>query len=531
MEGTKFDAVVVGAGFSGLYLLHKLRKQGVRVVVLEAASDVGGTWYWNRYPGARCDSESYIYSYSFDEELDQEWEWPERYSRQPTILRYLERVAERHDLRRDIKFETRVIAADFDEDSNLWAIKTNTGEKLEARFFVMATGCLSVPKQPNFDGLDTYKGSWYHTGRWPHDGVDFKGKRVGVVGTGSTAIQAIPIIAEQAEHLTVFQRTANFSVPAWNHQISEVQQAKWKADYPNIRRQTRWSNSGTTSVVNPRRACDMSPDERESELETRWYGGSFEMLSAFEDMMTNEEANAVAVDFVHRKIKERVKDPIVAELLCPKDHPFGTKRLCVDSEYFETYNRDNVELIDIKNSPVERITAAGILVKGEEYRLDIIVFAIGFDAMTGPLLDVDIRGRGGVRLADEWVDGPTNYLGISVSGFPNLFTITGPGSPSVLTNMPVAIEQHVEWVSDCIADLNKQNLSRIEATQDAQEKWVEHVFTTAHETLYPKANSWYVGANIPGKPRIFTPYVGTCEEYRKHCDEIRQSDYRGFRLS
>ena len=531
MTTRKFDVVVVGAGFSGLYLLHLLRNQGFSVLVLEAATGVGGTWYWNRYPGARCDSESMVYSYSFDTELDQQWSWPQRYSTQPTILEYLERVAQRHDLLRGIEFETRVTAAHFDESATQWDISTNRGETLSARYFVMATGCLSLPKQPEFPGLDQFEGDWYHTGSWPHEPVDFSGKKVAVVGTGSTAIQAIPVIAQQAKQLTVFQRTANFSVPAWNYDVTDEQQAEWKAHYPQIREQSRWSNGGTTSEANPKRAAEMTAEEREAELEKRWRGGSFEMLGAFADLMTDESANAYAADFAHRKYRERVNDPDVADLLCPKDHPFGTKRLCVDSFYYETYNRENVELVDIKHTPIQHLTRNGLVIGDIEYEADAIVFAIGFDAMTGPLVDVDIRGRNALELRKCWQDGPQTYLGLTVAEFPNFFAITGPGSPSVLTNMPVAIEQHVEWVADCITDMRERDLSCIEATAEAQAAWVEHVDITAHETLYPKANSWYVGANIPGKPRVFMPYVGTCKDYRERCDAIREENYEGFRLS
>ena len=530
MEQRNLDTVIVGAGFSGMYLLHLLRAQGCSARVLEAGSGVGGTWYWNRYPGARCDSESMTYSYSFDEDLDQKWSWPERYSRQPQILEYLNHVAERYDLRRDIDFDTRVTAATFDEDANRWTVHTDAGEDITARFYVMATGCLSLPKLPTFEGLESFEGEWYHTGLWPHEDVDFTGKRVAVVGTGSTAIQAIPKIAEQAKQLTVFQRTANFSVPAWNHTIGPEYEQEWKSDYPEIRDQMRWSTSGSTSLSNPRTAAEMTPEERQVELEERWRGGSFSMLGAFADLMTDLDANALAVKFVHAKYRSRVHDPEVADLLCPKDHPFGTKRLCVDSDYYETYNRDNVTLVDIKHAPIERLTSEGLVTGGKEYAVDAIVFAIGFDAMTGPLLDVDIRGRGGKNLRDKWSDGPRTYLGLTVAGFPNLFAITGPGSPSVLTNMPVAIEQHVEWVADCIRDLRADNIESIEATTEAEDEWVEHVETTANQTLYPHANSWYMGANVPGKPRVFTPYVGTCHDYRKRCDEIAADGYRGFEL-
>ena len=531
MPSRQYDVVVIGAGFSGLYLLNLLRGFGCSVRVLEAGGGVGGTWYWNRYPGARCDSESVIYSFSFDDDLYQEWSWPERYSRQPSILEYLEHVTERYDLRRDIDFDTRVESTVFDEETNRWSVHTDGGEEISAQFCVMALGCLSLPKLPDFEGLDDYQGNWYHTGLWPHEGVDFTGLRVGVVGTGSTAIQAIPVISEQAAEVTVFQRTPNFSVPAWNHVTDpEVEQA-CKANFPALREQVRWSNSGSDAVSNPKCAAEMTAEEQQQELETRWHGGSFSMLGVFADVMTDEAANALATEFVHNKIRERVTNPEIADLLCPKNHPFGSKRLCVDSHYYETYNRNNVKLIDIKNAPIERVTKHGLITDGKEYEFDAIVFAIGFDAMTGPLMSIDIRGCGGESLRDKWVAGPRTYLGLTVAGFPNMFAITGPGSPSVLTNMPVAIEQHVEWVAECIRDLRERDIERIEATVEAEDEWVEHVNVTAHETLYVHADSWYMGANVPGKPRVFTPYVGTVSDYRTRCNEVIAENYRGFNLS
>ncbi len=530
MTTKEFDVVVVGAGFSGLYLLHQLRGFGLTVRLLEAGADVGGTWYWNRYPGARCDSESIIYSFTFDEELYQEWTWPERYSRQPTILKYLEHVSERFDLRRDIDFNTTVEQTVFDEQTNRWTVSTGHGEQVSARFCVMATGCLSVPKMPDFEGLQDFEGAWYHTGRWPHEPVDFSGLRVGVIGTGSTAIQAIPMIAEQAEHLTVFQRTANFSVPAWNHETRPEEESAWKAGFSAMREQLKWSNSGTNQISNLQRAAEMTPAEHDQELEMRWRGGSFAMLGLFADLMSDDAANDIAIEFVHDKIRERVNDPEIAELLCPKDHPFGSKRLCVDSHYYETYNRDNVQLVDIKNASIEKLTRSGLIANGTEYEFDVIVFAIGFDAMTGPLMNIDIRGSGGKSLRDKWKVDPRTYLGLSVHGFPNMFVITGPGSPSVLTNMPVAIEQHCEWVAECIRDLHSRDIARIEATKEAEDDWVEHVSATAHETLYVKANSWYMGSNVPGKPRLFTPYVGNMKDYRMLCDDVMTENYSGFQL-
>ena len=524
------DAIVVGAGFSGLYMLYRLRALGLSVRVLEAATGVGGTWYWNRYPGARCDGESLTYSYSFSEPLQQEWSWSDRYSRQPEILEYLNHVADRFDLRRDIQLETRVTRAVHDDGARQWRIETDRDECFVARFCIMATGCLSVPRRPPFKGLEGFEGEWYHTGRWPHEEIDFRGKRVGVVGTGSTAIQVIPLVARQAEHLTVFQRTANFSMPAWNGPLDPDEERAMKAAYAEYREQARWSEVGVLYESAGKPAAELDAAGQQRELERQWREGGFAMLATFNDLLVDPDANALAAEFCHRKIREKVKDPEVAELLCPVDHPFGTKRLCVDTDYYETYNRDNVTLVDIRHAPIEEITRRGLRTGGVEHPLDAIVFATGFDAMTGALLDIDLRGRGDRRLEDEWQTGPRTCLGLAMAGFPNLFAITGPGSPSVLTNMTVSIEQHVEWVAECIAYLGARGLVSIEPTREAQDRWVDHVNETANQTLYPLANSWYMGANVPGKPRVFTPYVGSVGDYRRICDEVAATGYRGFRL-
>ena len=527
----RVDALIVGAGFSGLYMLYHLRELGLSARVLEMGTALGGTWYWNRYPGARCDGESLTYSYSFSESLQQEWKWSDRYSRQPEILDYLNHVADRFDLRRDIAFDTRVERALYDDAAGEWVVETARGERFAATFCIMATGCLSVPKRPPFEGLESYEGEWYHTGQWPHEKVDFEDKRVGVVGTGSTAIQAIPIVARDAAHLTVFQRTANFSMPAWNGPLSPEEDRTMKAIYPEYREKARWSETGVLYESIEKPAAEVEPEQQRRELERQWRAGGFAMLGTFSDVLVDPEANELAAEFCRRKIRERVRDPAVAELLCPKDHPFGTKRLCVDSDYYETYNRDNVTLVDIRHAPIEKITPRGLRTGGVEYEFDVIVFATGFDAMTGALLRIDIRGREGLRLADEWEAGPRTYLGLTIAGFPNLFAITGPGSPSVLTNMVVSIEQHVEWVVDCIAHLRECGFSGIEATRSAQDDWVDHVNQAAYRTLYPLANSWYMGANIPGKPRVFTPYVGSVGNYRRTCNEVAADGYRGFRLT
>jgi cation diffusion facilitator CzcD-associated flavoprotein CzcO len=523
------DAVVVGAGFSGLYMLHRLRELGLSTRVYEAADGVGGTWYWNRYPGARCDSESYYYSYSFSDEIQQEWEWTCRYPEQPEILQYLNFVADKLDLRRNIQFGTRVTAARYNEKTNRWNIETANGEHVSARFLITAVGCLSAAQVPKIKGLETFEGKWYHTGHWPHEGVDFTGKRVGIIGTGSTGIQAIPVIAEQAAHLTVFQRTPNFTVPAKNGPLTEEFQRQVKANYPAIRQKVRESVFGMPLDPADKSALDVSPEERERQYQDCWdYGGFKFFLSSYNDLIINKEANDTAADFVRAKIREIVKDPVTAAKLSPTSYPIGTKRPPIDTDYYETFNRDNVTLVDIKNAPIEAITSKGIRTRDAEYELDYIVFATGFDAMTGALFSLGIRGRDGAALQDKWADGPHTYLGVAVAGFPNLFMVTGPGSPSVLSNMPASIEQHVEWVADCIQYLLSRDLGSIEATEQAEQAWVAHVNEVADTTLFPQADSWYMGANIPGKPRVFMPYAGGVGAYRQLCAEIANKGYEGF---
>jgi cyclohexanone monooxygenase len=524
------DAVVVGAGFAGLYMLHRLRGLGLSARVYEAGKGVGGTWYWNRYPGARCDVESMDYSYSFSDELQQEWHWTERYAAQPEILEYANHVADRFDLRRDIQFETRVTSAVFDEGESCWQIETDRGDRVSARFCIMATGCLSDAQIPDFEGLETFEGQWYHTGRWPHEGVDFTRRRVGVIGTGSSAIQSIPIIAQQAAHLFVFQRTPNFSMPAQNAPLDPEYERWVKAHYAEFRRQARESRVGFVVERSGDCALAVPPEERAREYEKRWQRGGLGFSAAYTDLLTSQEANDTAAEFFRDKIRAIVRDPAVAELLCPRTYPLGTKRLCVDTGYYATFNRDNVTLVDVSRSPIEVITPKGVSTGGVEYAVDDLVFATGFDAMTGALLGIDIRGRGGRRLPEAWADGPRTYLGIAVAGFPNLFTITGPGSPSVLSNMIVSIEQHVDWITDCLAHLREHGHATIEPTAEAQEAWVQHVSDVGHMTLYPRAPSWYMGANIPGKPRIFMPYIGGVGVYRQKCDEVAARGYEGFAL-
>ncbi len=528
-----FDALVIGAGFSGLYQLLCLRDRlGLSVRVLEAGAAIGGTWYWNRYPGARCDSESHSYCYSFSDELMREWEWSERYPGPPEILRYLNHVAERFDLKRDIRFNTRVAAAHYDEAANLWRVMTDAGEVLTAQYLITAVGCLSAANVPTIPGLETFQGRWVHTGQWPHEGVDFRGKRVGLIGTGSTGIQAAPVIAETAAHLTVFQRTANYSVPARNGPLTAEFRRYVKENATEIREVMHASLNGHPWLVSERSALQTSPEERQAMYEAAWETGGLRFRATFRDLVTDNAANVTASEFIRAKIREIVKDPATAAKLADIDHPYAAKRPPIDTDYFETFNRDNVELVDVRAAPIECITPQGIRTRDSEYPLDIIVFATGFDGMTGSLLRMDIRGRNELSLAKAWAAGPRNYLGLQVAGFPNLFTVTGPGSPSVLCNMPVAIEQHVEWITDCIAHLRKSGLTRIEPRDDAVDAWVGQVNAAAEATVLPQAkHSWYLGANIPGKPRVFMPYAGGMAHYRKICADIAARHYEGFTLS
>jgi cation diffusion facilitator CzcD-associated flavoprotein CzcO len=527
----RYDVIIVGAGFAGLYQLHRLRQLGMIVRVIEAGSDVGGTWYWNRYPGARCDVESMQYSYAFSEELQQEWHWPELFSAQPDILRYAQHVADRLDLRRDIQFDTRVSEARFDETDNHWSVRTDAGDTLQAGFLVMATGCLSTARVPDFEGLGSFKGKTYHTGAWPHEGVDFTGMRVGIIGTGSSAIQAIPVIAEQAADLTVFQRTPNFSIPSRNIPMTEQYARSWKDDYARRRDEARATRNGIIAYPNDFSALAVSPEERRGIYEERWASGGTTFMAAFNDLIFDQESNDTAAEFVRSKIRETVKDPATAELLAPKDHPIGTKRICVDTRYFETYNRPNVHLVDVRSAPIEEITPAGLRTARASYEFDAIVFATGFDAMTGALTAIDIHSINGSTLKQEWEDGPRTYLGLMCAHFPNMFMVTGPGSPSVLSNMHVSIEQDVNWISDCLGWLRDHGIARMEATQEAQDMWVLHGIEVANKTLYPKAASWYMGANIEGKPRVFMPYIGGVNTYREKCTEVARDCYTGFRLT
>ncbi len=532
LDKPEYDVVVVGAGFAGLYALHRLRGLGFRTLVVETGDGIGGTWYWNAYPGARCDVESMEYSYSFSPELDQEWQWSERYAAQPEILRYIEHVADRFNLRRDIRLSTRITRADYDEHSAVWSLSTDDSRELSSRFVIFATGSLSAPLAPTFPGVDTFAGQSYMTQTWPRDTVDLTGKRVALIGTGSSGVQVLPEIAQQAAHVTVFQRTPNFSAPGHNRSLSVEDLARMKAEYPDHRAAQRNSHGGVVLDINRRRGVEMTPQEQGAELEKRWNeGGVLRFTVAFRDVLTSIETNSVVQDFIRRKIRERVTDPMVAELLCPDDHMFGSKRPCVDHGYFEAYNRDNVTLVNVRDNPIEAITPTGPqLQDGSRYDVDVIIYANGYDAISGALSRIDIRGRGGLSLRGQWTRGPRTYLGLAMAGFPNLFSLAGPGSPAVLAMMIGLAEQHVDWVANCLADLRTRGLDEIEASQEAQESWTHRVQAMADSIpAYRLAErSYFVGANVPGKPRAFPIYVGGMQRYRAICDEVAQDGYQGF---
>lgn len=526
--GVDVDAVVVGAGFAGLYAVYKLRELGFSARLFERGSDVGGTWYWNRYPGARCDAPSMQYSYSFSAELQQEWVWSELYASQPEILRYLQHVADRFELRPMMQFDTSVEQAHYDETAGTWRVTTDRGDTVTARFCILGTGCLSSQNTPNFAGLEDYTGVWYHTSNWPAEGVDFTGKRVGVVGTGSTGIQAIPVIAETAAELKVFQRTPQFSTPARNAPMDKDYEAKIKAEYAEYRARN-YRNPVALDLVIDRDApktFDISEEERRAVYEKCWDEGGLSFSTAFRDSSLNRAANEDVSEFIRNKIGEVVKDPETARALQPK-HIYACKRPCIDTNYYDTYNRPNVRLVDVSASGIERVTAKGIRANGVDHELDCIVFATGFDAFTGSINRIDIRGRDGARLKEKWSAGPRAYLGLAAAGFPNLFIVTGPGSPSVLANMVVAVEQHVNLIGECLEHMRESGYVQIEAEPQAEEQWVEQVRLAADRTLFTACDNWYQGANIPGKPRGFVPYVDW-PDYVRRCETVVDDAYQGF---
>ena len=534
IESNHFDALVIGAGFAGMYQLYCLReKLGLNVKVLETGDGVGGTWYWNRYPGARCDTESHAYCFTFDKDLYLGWEWSERYPEQPEIMRYMNYAADTLDLKKDIQFNTKVTSADWEETGNRWLLRTEPGEQYTSTYLITAIGCLSAANVPNVPGRDDFKGDWYHTGLWPHAGVDFTGKRVGLIGTGSTGVQATPVIAAQAGYLTVFQRTPNYSVPARNKALTKEFKQEVKETADEIRFNMHQTTSGHPWGPEPRLAVETTPEERERIYQDAWDRGGLQFRASFQDIMVDMAANETAAEFVTRKIRAVVKDPETARKLTAFDHGYSTKRPIIDSHYFEAFNRDNVALVDVKATPIEAITADGIVTTdGVEYPLDIIVFATGYDGVTGPLMRLNVTGRDGLTLSAFWKDGPKTYLGLQMAGFPNMFTITGPGSPSVLTNMPVACEQHAEWITACIGHMREQGADRVETSSTAMNTWGEKVQEAAQATLLITAkSSWYLGANVPGKPRVFLPYAGGMAKYRQICADVAANGYDGFAFS
>ena len=532
-DNQEYDAIIIGAGFAGLYQLICLRDQlGLNCLIIETGDDVGGTWYWNRYPGARCDTESHAYSYYFSDELLKEWTWSERYPGHAEIRKYINFVANKFNLKKDILFNEKVINAEFNENSNNWSLATNTGKQFQAKFVIAAVGCLSNTNIPNIKGLDSFEGKYYHTGNWPKTGVSFVNKKVGQIGTGSTGIQAVPVIAAEAKHLTVFQRTANYSIPARNAPLSEEFKDHVKKDHNYYREFLKRTPNGHPFEISSRLVSDVSTEEMNQIYEKAWEKGGLQFRATFNDLVTNIDANKTASEFIKGKIRQTVTNKKFANILSDIDHPYAGKRPPIDSHYFETFNRDNINLIDLRSNPIMRIDNEGIQTKENHFDLDIIVFATGYDAMTGPLLNMNITGKQNLKLKDYWKEGPQTFLGLQIPGFPNLFTITGPGSPSVLTNMPMAIEQHVEWVRDCISFMNNKNHSTIEADSKSADKWGDEVNAVANKTLLPTVkHSWYLGANIPGKPQVFMPYAGGLPKYTKACNEVKNNNYKGFNIA
>ena len=527
----ELDAVVIGAGFSGIYALHKLRQLGLRCRLYETGDGVGGAWYWNRYPGARCDSESWFYCFTFSDELLQEWTWTERFPAHDEIRRYLDFVTDRLGLRPDMQFGTRVTAAVYDDESARWRVETDTGDRVVARYVISAVGSISATNVPPIPGLETFTGRWFHTGRWPHDDVDLTGCRVGVIGTGSTGTQLIPVVADQAAELTVFQRTPNYSMPARNHPLDPEFMADVKANYAKHNDVTRRSAAGMPLPAPTQAFDEVDEDEARRRYEAAWERGGVLVLQQFNDLMTNTRSNEFAAEFFREKVRAIVDDPDTAETLTPKGYPIGAKRPVLDTGYYETFNRPHVHLVDVNEEPITEITPTGIRAGGVDHELDVIIFATGYDAFTGSFLRMDIRGRGGVRLADRWADGPTAYLGLGIAGFPNLLTVNGPCNPAVLTNVPATIEHDVEWIADCVAYLEEHGVTAFEPSEEAEEAWVRHTAELVEGTLFPLANSWWMGANIPGKPRMFMAYTGGLNRFRDRCAEVADAGYEGYVLT
>lgn len=522
---TDYDAIVIGAGFAGLYALYKLRESGLSVRVYERGSGVGGTWFWNRYPGARCDIESVYYSYSFSDDLQKEWRWSARYAPQAEILDYLNFVAEKFDLRKDIQLDTAVDHLEWDEQRQLWVYTLDTGETVTARFAIMGTGLLNDPVYPDIEGVQDFSRVTIHTSRWPNDGADLEGKRVGIIGTGSSSIQATPIIAQQAEHLYVFQRTPQYTIPAWNRPHTDAEWESIKAGYNDLRERA-WETFGGVSLEMPDKgALEVDRDQREQWLEFAWSRGGYAMIAAYPDTTTNMEVNAAVGEFVKRKTLERIPKPELVDKLMP-EYPFAAKRLCVDTDYYETYARDNISLVDLRDTQIQRIEATGVrMADGTLIELDVLIFATGYDAVTGPLIRLNPVGRGGVKIADKWENGATSFLGIMFADMPNMFAINGPLSPSLIYNIPAAIEHHVDWIDSTIAWMEANEIHAMEPTRAAEAEWTEHVAEVADQTVYPKVESWYMGCNVPGKPRVFLAYCGGGPAYFERVNAVVDSGY------
>ncbi len=532
MRSNEVDAVIVGAGFSGLYMLHRLRELGFTTRLFDAADGVGGTWYWNRYPGARCDSESHYYCYSFSDEIRKEWKWSCRYPAQPELLAYLNFVADRLDLRKDIDFGTRVAAGNYDEEAHRWVVETDQGETVRARFLITGVGNTSTPAKPSIPGLESFAGDVYHTALWPHEKVDFSGQKVALIGTGSSGIQSTPMIAEQADHLTVFQRTANYSVPARNHDLTDEMRRGLEENYTEMRQLVLASPIGMPFEIPQKSALEVSDEERTATLDKLWEIGSFRfMFTSYHDIVVDLKANATVAGYIEAKIRDTVNDPAKADVLCEFNHPVGTKRPPIDTNYYETFNRDNVSIVSIRKNPIREATVDGLIMEnGDKHKVDSIVFATGFDTVTGTLNKLNLRGKGGVSLADKWQDGPRAYLGLCTAGFPNLFMITGPGSPGILTNFPGCIEQNVDWIADVMTHMRETNAVEIETSENTEAQWMQDITDVANTTLMTTVDSWYMNTNIPGKPRVFSAYFSGMHTYAEVCADVAANDYKGFEV-
>jgi cation diffusion facilitator CzcD-associated flavoprotein CzcO len=533
-----YDAIIIGAGVTGLYQLYSLRKLGISVHVFEKGSGVGGTWYWNRYPGARFDSESYTYGYSWSEEVLQEWNWTEHFSPQPETLRYLNFVADKFDLKKDITFNASVKSAHWNEAADRWDIETENGERASARFLITAIGILHAANMPKIPGIEDFEGQSWHTSQWPRDAngwgsmdVGLNGKRIGVIGTGATAVQLIQELAKVAGDLTVFQLLPEYCAPLGNSKIDDEWQQQIKARYPEIFKTCRETFAGFEHVPDPRSALDVPAEEREAFWEKLYGEPGFGIwLGNYSDILTNQQANDLITDFIRKKIRERVKDPKVAEKLVPKTYGFGLRRVPMETHYYEVYNQDNVHLVDLTETPIQRITKTGVKTSDKEFEFDFIIYATGFDAVTGSFTRMDIRGEGGQTLKDKWENGPRTYLGLQTVGFPNMFTLVGPHNGATFCNMPRCAEQNVEWVTECVRYLTENGIERIEPKPDAEQAWTDHVNEIVQNTLLPTVDSWFMGTNVEGKKKNFLMYTGGSPAYRAKCDEVAAQGYEGFDL-